>query len=438
MTREIPATRSASRFPENREGDMPDTQPLTLALSCCYRLPLESEHPLPDPEGPESPEFHASFSLAPQHIAKNRDTPYAPPQTATRTSRNDVELRVRAGGFNAQGLVRQELADHRDPEYRAVANQFYYDGQISAGLGWTVGKKVMTWGVGFGFKPLDVIQREDRRAVNPPPLVGVSVLALESFTATDAWSLIWSRPGNTGARNDAQDTSLTMRWYRLADGDDLYGLVRLSQHRKLEFGAGITHVIGETWSIYGSALHQQRSWRRLNSLLDDDRLLAEADPLVDRNEGRGIKAQAGVQWTGENGVSVLAEAWYDDDAYSKQDWQRLGALTARQRAFAGLLPAQVTEGNVAWSSQAFLATNLLRENVLLRISYDNRDGFKPYGEILATPGDGGLVFTAGAQWERNRQKFEIGIRQVGGQSASAYSQAPISRIIWAGWCIALF
>ena len=40
-----------------------------------------------------------------------------------------------------------------------------------------------------------------------------------------------------------------------------------------------------------------------------------------------------------------------------------------------------------------------RENVLLRASWDDRDGFKPYAELLVTPRDGGRVVSVGASWE---------------------------------------
>jgi hypothetical protein len=330
-------------------------------------------------------EFHGAISIAPQTVTENRDSPwYGLVDTPRRTARNDVELRLQEGGFNAQGILRQQVADGQRPEYHGIANQVYYDGQITPGLGWTVGRKVMPWGVGFGFKPLDVIQREDRRSVNPPPLVGVPLVALERYTATDAWTLVWTRPGENKGETDVRDPGLAVHWYRLAGGDDLHGVLRVSERRRLEAGFGAARVIGEEWSLYAAALYQGRVTARRDGSFD----------------GESIKALAGLQWTGESGLSMLAEAWHDPDA-------RVAAGTPR-------------------------------ENLLLRLAWDDRDGFKPYAELLLTPGDGGRVHTVGASWEGNRQRFTLGLRQTGGRAGSAYAQAPVWRTLWAEWRLALF
>jgi hypothetical protein len=330
-------------------------------------------------------ETHGTLTVAPQWLTENRDSPaYGLVEIPARSSRNDVELRLQEGGFNAQGILRQELASGQSPEYHGIANQLYYDGQIDAGLGWTIGKKAMPWGVGFGFKPLDVIQREDRRGINPPPLVGVPLVALERYTATDALTLAWTRPGENAGESDFRDPGLALRWYRLAGGDDLHGVLRISERRRLEAGFGATRVIGEEWSIYGAALYQQRGPLRADG----------------RYDGEGIKAVAGVQWTGESGTSVLAEAWDDPDA-------PLLRLTPR-------------------------------ENLLLRLSWDDRDGFKPYAELLVTPRDGGRVYSVGASWEGNRNRISLGLRQYDGRDGSAYAQAPLRRVLWAEWRLALF
>lgn len=401
------------------------------AASCLLALAL--------PAG--AAEFNAALMVAPEVDTPNTASPYyvGPPLVPDRASRQDLELRLREGGFNVQETLRWQTIRDRTPEQHGIANQFYYDGELGDGLGWTAGKKLMSWGVGFGFKPLDVVQRENRRLVNRPALVGTPMLAVERFTADEAWTVAWTHPGRGEGSDDFRDASLALRWYRLsAGGDDLHAVARLSHRRGLEAGVGATRVIGEEWSIYGAALYERRTRRLMNMLVGNGGTLAAADPMSEQVGGGGTKAVAGAQWTGASGWSTLAEAWYDADAYSRAQWQRLDALTASQHALAGIAPAAAIAGNVAWSSQAYLTPNLLRENLLLRLGYDDRDGFRPYAELLATPRDGGRVWTIGAVFEGNRQRLALGLRQAGGADGSAYARAPIRRAAWAEWRLALF
>lgn len=386
-------------------------------------------------------EFNAALTVAPEVDTANRASPYyaGPAQIPNRASRQDLELRLREGGFNAQETLRWQATEGSKPEQHGIANQFYYDGELAGGLGWTAGKKVMSWGVGFGFKPLDVVQRENRRALNPPALVGTSVLAVERFTADEAWTLAWTHPGEGRGADDFHDASLALRWYRLAtNGDDVHAVARLSHRRGVEAGVGATRVIGDEWSLHGAALYERRTRRLTNALIPNGGLIASADPMAESVGGGGMKIVAGAQWTGEAGWSALIEAWYDADAYSREQWRRLDALTASQRALAGIVPAAALAGNAGWSSQAYLAPDLLRDNLLLRIGYDDRDGFKPYAELLTTPSDGGCVATLGASFEGDRQRMAVGLRQAGGAGGSAYARAPVRRAVWAEWRIALF
>lgn len=387
-------------------------------------------------------EFHATVSAAPIWESRATASPYEVGQGTTRnTSRQDLELRLREGGFNAQTTLRWQATEGGKPERHGVANQAYFDGDLGDGLGFTVGKKVLSWGVGFGFRPLDVVQRENRRDVNPPALVGLPLLALERFSADTAWTLAWVRPGvesgEKAGSDDSRDSALAFHGYRLVDGDDVHAVARLSHRRSFELGLGATRVVGEEWSFHGAALYQRRSSKTLNTLAENGGLLAASDPMHATPRRNGVKVVAGAQWTG-GPWSILAEAWYDADTYSRAEWQRLDALTARQRTLAGVAPASAIAGNVAWSSRAYRADNLLRENLLLRLAHDNGDGFKAHAELLLTPADGGRVLTLGASHEGDRQRLSIGLRQLGGRSDSAYAQSPLRCIAWIEWRWALF
>lgn len=386
-------------------------------------------------------EATGSLVVAPEWRTANGASPYAPAfaRSPSATLRQDLALKLREGGFNAETRLRIEAAEDRRPERRGVVNQLYYDGDLGGGGAFTLGRKTLSWGVGFGFRPLDVVQRENRRGLNPAPLVGVPVVAWERYTADEAWTVLAANPLAGGGRSeDTRAPALALRWYRLAaSGDDLHAVARLSARQRLEAGAGMTRAVNDAVALHAAALYQRRIATPRHTLAGSATTLATADPMTEAFRGSGFSAVAGVQWTGESGLGLLAEAWHDASAWRRGDWQQLAALTARQRALAGLAPQTAIDGNLAWSAQAFNRPNLLRDNLLLRLSYDEDQRWKYSLELLATPADGGRVLTAGLAWQGDRQNLAFGVRLLGGAADSAYALAPTRRMAYLQWTVAL-
>lgn len=388
-------------------------------------------------------EFNANLLVAPEYHAGNGRSPYyvGPPLIATNTatSRQDAEFKLREGGFYAQTTLRWLTFEGGHSENHGIANQLYYDGDFGGGNTWTIGKKVLAWGVGFAFRPLDVIQREDRRAVNPPALVGLPLAALERFSSDQAWTLAWINPGGGHERPDRKDEALALRWYRFSGSNDFHAVARLSHERRFEVGFGSTYVIDDAWSLYGAALHARRYAKIVNSLAEnEDTFFSQRSPRTSVYMHNANRVVLGAQWTGYSGWGALIEAFYDGEAYSRVEWRRLDVLTRRQIDAANFVPKQLLDANIAWSSQAYLSPTLLRENLLLRLSYDDADGFKPFGEVLLTPGDGGGVATIGTSYERDRNQFSGGWRYLGGRQDAVYARAPDRNIFWLQWRVALF
>lgn len=386
-------------------------------------------------------DFSASISIAPEWRTDNRDSAYfvGPPTVDAphRGARQDLAFRYNDGGFNVQATLRVLAREGKIPQHRGILNQIYYDGELGGGHGYTLGKKILSWGVGFGLRPLDVVQRENRRSLNPPPLTGVPLLAWERFSGEQALTLAWTNPGRERQDNDFRDQALALRYYRLAGNSDVHAVARLSRRHLLEAGAGIARAADEEWAFHAAALFQRHHFKTLNALAENPGPpLAAGNPMQEAKRRNGLKAVAGSQWTGAAGFGVLVEAWYDAEGYSRDEWRRLNALTQRQRALRGLAPAAAIDGNIAWSSRAFEAPNLLRENLLLRLTY-NAERWKPALEFAVTPRDGGRVVTASVTYEGNRQRIHGGLRVLGGAADSAYAQAPARRMAFLEWRMAL-
>ena len=73
-------------------------------------------------------------------------------------------------------------------------NEAYASGSTAAGWQWSAGKRVVSWDVGYGFRPNDLVQQEQRRTLVSQPLQGRPVLMAEQFGAESAWSLVAVNP----------------------------------------------------------------------------------------------------------------------------------------------------------------------------------------------------------------------------------------------------
>jgi len=183
---------------------------------------------------------------------------------------------------------------------RLRVNELAYDGTLAGGF-LSVGKKVMSWDVGYAFRPLDVVQREDRRALNPLALEGTPLLAWERFDSDSATTVVWANPtrGRAASASDQRDDeALAIRQYRQRGARDEYAVLRLSRRNGIEAGVAFSQVASDGVELHASLLWQQRPQH-------------------------GGKALAGFTWTTESRFSVLGEAWTDRSAQRGQQHNRL-------------------------------------------------------------------------------------------------------------------
>ncbi|MRV76090.1 hypothetical protein GJ700_30695 [Duganella sp. FT92W] len=212
--------------------------------------------------------------------------------------------------------------DTRDGDVLRV-NELSLERPLAGGFA-TAGKKVMSWDVGYAFRPLDVVQQEDRRALNPVTLEGVPMLAWEAFDESRAVTIVWTNPGHGKREQPKGDGALAVRLYRQQGSTDQYAVLRVSARNGVEGGVSFSHVASDALEWHGSVLLQQRH--------DEWIVSRTAPPRWQRVDGGG-KALAGLTWTTESKFSVLGEAWVDRTA-------------ARGRQRNVLLRASQTEGDL--------------------------------------------------------------------------------------------
>ncbi|MBI3530454.1 MAG: hypothetical protein HY067_21115 [Betaproteobacteria bacterium] len=371
------------------------------------------------------PEFHG----------ERADSPFAVANDRTGLGRDraigEAELRAKPFDVNLVSTVRTTAREASEPDNEIVLNELYYDTQV-AGQRIGLGKKIMSWDVGFAFRPLDVIQQENRRALFTTTLEGIPYVSWERFGAEDAWMVVLANPGRSREVEARDDQSLAIKYYLRSDRTDWHAVARISERYRGETGAAFSRVTGDGTELHASVLYQRRYEKQINRLAGQNSvLLASADPVETLTYENGVKALLGFTWTGEAGWSLLGEAWYDGSAFTHSEWKALADLTRSQSGLQGMpgVPAGAIAGNIAWSAQFFNHPNLLRENLLLRLSHRGESrSIDPALDVLVTPEDGGWVVTASAGYEGDRFRLDAGYRAYGGPKDAAYRLLPEDRV----------
>jgi hypothetical protein len=378
------------------------------------------------------PEYHrlddsSTFTLA---------APFNP--FAEESSRQELELRYAKNGLSSLATTRHTLEKSKKPNYQFLLNELYLDFTF-LDEDFSVGKKILSWGVGFGFRPLDVLQRENRRRLYLDTLEGIPSLIWEKFTESGALTLVIANPvrkeKNTTIKSDIKTESIALKYYQLLGDTDLQAVMRWSKVNHFETGSGFTRILNDQMEWHASLLYQQRYLQPINPLASETTtLLANDDPIKNKHFEDGIKTLLGFSWTSDNHWSTLVEAWYDKAAYSSSQWQSMINLTHNQRALIGQtdIPEAAIFGNIAFSSQLFAQTNLLQQNLLVRVSHDSTS-FNQSLDFLYTPQDDGWVTTLNFGYSGNAHKIDFSLRYFGGNDNTAYKQLPQQVAALIGW-----
>ncbi len=369
------------------------------------------------------------YRALPEYDEENRESPFFLPDSfhssPERQLRHELELHAQEGGWNLTATASALNQEHGSPQYDRVLNELFLDTRVFE-QDVTLGKKVLSWGVGLGFRPLDVIQREPRldRFMTSPE--GVPLLAWQHFDASTEWTIVYANPLR-GKDNDPRlDESGAGRMFLTLGNLDLQGVVRFNERNRYEAGAGFARVIGDAWQVHGEALYLNRYERQINPLAGQaGPLLARIDPIATETGDTGLQALLGVTNSYAGGITWSLEIWYDDEAYTAGEWADLIDLIRRQRALLGKpgVPRNAVLGNVGFSSVYFDSRNLVRENAFVRVSYTG-ERWEPALEGLFTPTDGGWAATARLSYQGDRFRFQARLRRFGGAEGSAYRALP--------------
>lgn len=391
-----------------------------------------------------APDFGWNTRFVGEARELRRDSPFAAGLDLTSFGRDryriEQELRGRAGPVSLLLTATESGQEGAKPAGRFVANEAFADFSLG-GQRFAVGKKVLSGDVGYGFRPIDVLQRESRLQMMPPQLEGIPMLSWDNFSTDGAWSLVIANPGHQRRGEAREDGSVALKLYRRVASADFHGVLRNSNRYGLEAGAAASVVSGDALELHASLLVQRRGERRLpmSDTASIGALLNADGALLTETIASPRKALLGGTWTTEGGFSVLGEFWWDGTAPAAVDWQRLKRQAAQRAALLGLpgVPAAAVAGATAASTRMFDQGNLAQRGMLARLAWTDPGGrWSASADLLKSLGDGGWNLTTAVGWQGEKFRIDAGLRRYGGPADAAYRLLPERAAAFVGLSLA--
>jgi len=339
----------------------------------------------------------------------------------------DVQLNYQA--FSAQFAIKGDDLYHSDSNKSAesefIVSELFWQDSIqfaNYSLDLQLGKVRVDWGVGYGYRPLDIFTPYRRNPVGIQVEEGAGVATISYFDALGEWTLIYSN----SSLNQQQGSEIEEKSEQQGVGVRRYGLIADTEYQAIVYyddlrqglvGGSLVTVLDNAWEFHGSATYQQKYFSYQKTQQNQRHVsLTEQD--------NAYQALTGLTWTDITGNTVILEYWYDSRAWDATQWEKA-----------------ISDGSPAYQ-QGYLHSNIVAHNMMLHWSLDSTawanwqwsqgswlKDFTPSIDLLYSPQDNGLIAT---QWlnyllfdsGHAKTELQLAARFFTGDSTSAYANLP--------------
>ncbi|CAK1856748.1 hypothetical protein [Vibrio crassostreae] len=377
---------------------------------------------------------------------ESRESPFTPLASDNRQSLNGL-LDLEVGYNNWLGLFAVKANDilSNNPqgqeasfESEFIVRELFWQGGVELSnaafgdhyLDVTLGKVRLDWGVGYGYRPLDIIKPYRQNPVGIVAEEGAGVAAASLFDMTGEWTLLysdssWASQGVNEFEKQNQQQGIGLRRYNLVGDHEYQWVAYYDDVRHGLLGASLVSVLNLAWELHGSVVYQRQSlgYSQPNSLLK---------PVYLEEQGEAYQALAGLTWANDTGHNVVLEYWFDSRAWSDSEWQN--AIESAESLSVNPLTASLA-GSYA---QGYQHANLVQHNIMFHWSLDSThgwlEGITPTFDVMLSPQDGGFIATQWLNYQAidngdSSLDLELAARFLGGKSDSAYANLPDSHMI---------
>ncbi len=362
------------------------------------------------------------FYTPAQYIAKPAHQDWLVGELATSYS-------VKALDFSVLATAQQYVVDEQADTARGYANELF----VSHSQGdweYSLGRKISSWGVAYGARPLDIIQHQDQQRISRQSDKGKDGVYADYFGHQYALSIMYLFDTDNNQDNRRH---VAAQYYTNRDRFDAQWVFKWSEDAGFNTGLGGVLVLSDALALHGEVLYSQDSLMQQHVLLGQtDVLLSQQLPYEEQRQDHVIAAVVGLSYTHANNQSVVLEYSYDESAYSNKQWDALFSLLERQR---GLLtdpniPAEAVWGNIAWSALAAQQNPRARRDLMLRWQWGGLDWQPTVTALVALP-DQSRMLTLAIEHEFDNVYFDIGIRHFSGADKTLYGENMMSNTLYA-------
>lgn len=283
-----------------------------------------------------------------------------------------------------------------------------------------LGKVRVDWGVGYGYRPLDIFTPYRRNPVGIQVEEGAGVASVSYFDSQGEWSLIytdssWTQQDGNQLEEQSEQQGVGIRRYGLVGDTEYQWLAYYDDVRQGLLGASIVTVLDAAWEFHGSAVYQSKylSYQQPNITYS---------PVMLEKEDNGYQALLGFTWANEIGNTVIVEYWYDSRSWGETEWEN--ALDIGSASY----------------QQGYLHANLVKHNMMFHWSLDSSawsnwqwsqnigwlSELTPTIDVLYSPEDNGIIATQWLNYQihdtgTSSIEMELAARFLTGKSDSAYA-----------------
>jgi hypothetical protein len=374
----------------------------------------------------------------------HRDTQYTQPEEKAGTDRINGLLDVEAGYaswrglFSLQGNNLYSSDDTEEPDSRFIIRELFWQDVLNivdSSIDVTLGKIRLDWGVGYGYRPLDIFRAYRRNPVGIQVEEGTGVASVSHFDSQGEWTLLytdasWSDLNGSALEKASEQQGIGARRYKLSGDNEYQWLVYYDNIRHSLVGGSVVSVLNTAWEVHASAVYQSRYMGYVIS--------ETYEPVELQEQKHALQGLIGTTWAGVSGQSVVAEYWYDGRSWSGTDWKKADKRVKSLAADPGFNTLRYSY------AQGFSHTNLMQHNLMLHWTLDASSGWgqgsgwpdtlTPTLDLLYSPVDNGIIAT---QWlnyllsdtGQSKTEMEVALRYFGGDAGSLYASLPDDFIV---------